>query len=104
MKYITAISMLAMAAITAATPLNGVEARWGRGGGGGGGGSTCDNNQQQVCCASVLSLICLVDVLGGNCNGGSYCCDNGASVVSCCPSHTSRANWNTNTLAFVRAG
>ena len=98
MKYITAISMLAMAAITAATPLNGVEAR-----NYGGGGSTCDNNQQQVCCSSVLSLVCLVDILGGNCNGGTFCCDNGASVVSCRPSHTPRANRNTNTLAFVRA-
>jgi hypothetical protein len=76
MKYASVIALLALAATAIATPTP-----W-SGGGGGGGSSSCNNNQQEVCCASILDLICLVDVIGGSCDSSAYCCDNGASVVS----------------------
>jgi hypothetical protein len=99
MKYFTAISMLAMATMAMASPA--VQARNYGNGGGGGGSSTCNNNQQSVCCQSVLSLICLVDILGGNCNGGTFCCDEGASVVSYYSCHIHLANWKTLTVLFL---
>jgi hypothetical protein len=98
MKYFTTISMLAMATMAMASPA--VQAR-NYGGGGGGGSSTCNNNQQSVCCQSVLSLICLVDILGGNCNGGTFCCDEGASVVSYYSCHIHLANWKALTVSFL---
>lgn len=73
MKWASVIAKLALAATAIATPTP-----WS----GGGGSSSCDNNQQEVCCASILDLICLVNVIGGSCDSSSYCCDNGASVVS----------------------
>lgn len=82
MKATAALSILALAATAAATPVE-VVARTG-----GGGGTpppttpTCDSNQHQVCCASVLGIQCLIDILGGGCSGGTYCCDAGSATVS----------------------
>jgi hypothetical protein len=121
MKYFAAISMLALATMAAASPT--LQARNGASGGGSGSGSgsngggsggisgstgiggignspTCNSIQQQsVCCSSsdLLSLTCLVDLLGEDCSGGTYCCDNGASTVSYRFSHIF-SNWKTLTI------
>lgn len=80
MKFSAVVPLSALVATALAAPAE-VVAR--TGGGGETPPSTCNNNQQQVCCAGVVGLLCLVDILGGNCNGGAYCCDSGSSVVSC---------------------
>jgi hypothetical protein len=76
MKQSIIFSILSMALAVSASPTNG--------GGKSGGGQCNGGNNKQVCCNGLggLSLVCIVQALGGACDGSKKCCSTKAATVS----------------------